>query len=68
MEISRKFITNLSGYDVQALFMQNWDIADETGFCSADADFNDASYVCDKLQVPLHRVNFVKQYWNEVFT
>ncbi|KAK4884938.1 hypothetical protein RN001_001209 [Aquatica leii] len=56
------------GYSVQGLFMQNWDITDETGVCKTDEDFKDANIVCDKLQIPLVRVNFVKHYWNEVFS
>ncbi|XP_066143682.1 mitochondrial tRNA-specific 2-thiouridylase 1 [Euwallacea fornicatus] len=56
------------GYDVQGVFMRNWDIADEKGNCRADEDLKDASYICDKLNIPLHQVNFVKEYWNEVFS
>ncbi|KAJ3647703.1 hypothetical protein Zmor_019566 [Zophobas morio] len=55
------------GYDVQGVFMQNWDIADEKGVCSADADYKDAALVCGKLNIKLTHVNFVKHYWNEVF-
>lgn len=47
--------------------MQNWDIADEQGHCSVSEDYQDASIVCDKIGIPLHYVNFVKQYWNYVF-
>lgn len=47
--------------------MKNWDIIDETGTCTADNDYNDAQYVCDKLNIKLHYVNFVKVYWNDVF-
>lgn len=47
--------------------MQNWDIADEQGECSASKDYKDASIVCDKLGIKLHYVNFVKEYWNHVF-
>lgn len=47
--------------------MQNWDILDEKGYCSAQADFEDACEACDKLNIPIKSVNFVKQYWNEVF-
>ncbi|EFA07642.2 mitochondrial tRNA-specific 2-thiouridylase 1 [Tribolium castaneum] len=56
------------GYDIQGVFMQNWDIADEKGYCSADADYKDAALVCDKLDIKLTHVNFVKHYWNEVFS
>ncbi|ENN74530.1 hypothetical protein YQE_08854, partial [Dendroctonus ponderosae] len=56
------------GFDVQGVFMRNWDIADETGTCRADEDFKDANYVCNQLNIKLHHVNFVKEYWNEVFS
>ncbi|XP_023311208.1 mitochondrial tRNA-specific 2-thiouridylase 1 isoform X2 [Anoplophora glabripennis] len=55
------------GFSVEGVFMQNWDITDEKGFCSSNEDFKDALIVCKKLNVQLHHVNFVKQYWNEVF-
>ncbi|XP_018333111.1 uncharacterized protein LOC108742407 isoform X2 [Agrilus planipennis] len=55
------------GFNVCALFMQNWDIKDEMGICTSDEDFKDASEVCKKLNVPIYYVNFVKEYWNEVF-
>lgn len=55
------------GYNVEGIFMQNWDIIDEKGVCSADADYKDAQYVCEKLNIKLHYINFVKEYWNEVF-
>ncbi|KAJ8984185.1 hypothetical protein NQ317_011094 [Molorchus minor] len=34
------------GFDVEGVFMQNWDIADEKGVCSADEDYKDAQLVC----------------------
>ncbi|XP_076304054.1 mitochondrial tRNA-specific 2-thiouridylase 1 isoform X2 [Tachypleus tridentatus] len=56
------------GYDVLGVFMRNWDIADETGHCSADRDKDDAEYVCQRIGIPLQEVNFVRHYWNEVFS
>lgn len=50
-----------------AVFLRNWDTADETGKCLADEDYKDADYVCKKLDIPLIEVNFVKDYWNDVF-
>ena len=47
--------------------MKNWDIIDETGECMAEKDFADADWICKKLKIPLIRVNFVKDYWNDVF-
>lgn len=48
--------------------MKNWDEIDETGICSLEKDYEDAKRVCNKLKIPLIEVNFVKQYWNDVFT
>lgn len=47
--------------------MKNWDIIDEDGYCSVESDWEDAQYVCQSLKIPLTKVNFVKEYWNEVF-
>lgn len=47
--------------------MKNWDEIDENGECSGEKDFADAEYVCRKLDIPLFQVNFVKDYWNNVF-
>lgn len=55
------------GFNVQGVFMQNWDIRDETGSCSVENDYQDAKYVCNKLNIKLNCVNFVKEYWSEVF-
>lgn len=57
----------LTGFDVVGVFMQNWDVNDETGHCTVEQDYEDAVRVCSKLGVPLTRVNFVKEYWNDVF-
>lgn len=47
--------------------MKNWDIRDEMGKCAVEKDYDDARWVCDKLQIPLRQVDFVKEYWHEVF-
>lgn len=47
--------------------MRNWDITDETGNCTVNEDLRDAEWICSKLGIQLHEVNFVKEYWNEVF-
>lgn len=56
------------GFDVVGVFMQNWDVNDETGQCTIERDYEDAQRVCTRLDVPLTRVNFVKEYWNDVFS
>ncbi|KZC14077.1 Mitochondrial tRNA-specific 2-thiouridylase 1, partial [Dufourea novaeangliae] len=56
------------GFNVTGVFMKNWDIADETGRCATEEDYEHAQWVCDKLRIPLVQVNFVKDYWNNVFS
>jgi tRNA-uridine 2-sulfurtransferase len=54
------------GYEVQGLFMSNWD-EDEDGYCTAAQDFQDARQVCDQLGIPLHQVSFAGEYRDRVF-
>ncbi len=66
------------GYEVIGLFMRNWDsLADgeldgapttSQGICPQEVDYNDAKAVCDKLGIPLYRKDFIKEYWDYVFT
>lgn len=55
------------GYEVEALFMKNWDEDDKDGYCTAEQDLSDAQKVADKLGVKLHTKNFSADYWNDVF-
>lgn len=55
------------GYRVEGLFMKNWEDDDEPGYCSAATDLADAKSVCAELEIPLHKVNFAKEYWDRVF-
>lgn len=50
-----------------AFFLRNWDETDEKGFCTSDKDYEDAQHISERLEIPLLKVNFVKEYWNEVF-
>lgn len=52
---------------MHGVFLKNWDTIDETGFCSAEKDWGDAQYVCEYLKIPVQRIDFVKQYWTDVF-
>jgi tRNA-specific 2-thiouridylase len=54
------------GHDVQGLFMSNWE-EDDSGYCTSARDFQDARRVCEVLGVPLHRVNFEREYRDRVF-
>ncbi|XP_001600621.1 mitochondrial tRNA-specific 2-thiouridylase 1 [Nasonia vitripennis] len=56
------------GFKVTGIFMRNWDIVNELGECQAEKDYEDAKWICNRLKIPLHDVNFVKDYWNEVFS
>ena len=55
------------GYNVEALFMKNWDEDDEDEYCSASEDLADAQQVSDELGIKLHTVNFSHEYWEDVF-
>ena len=65
------------GYDVEAMFMRNWDSAvnnDVMGnpdlledVCPQEKDYQDAVKVAEKLGVKIHRVDFIEEYWNSVF-
>ena len=56
------------GYDVRALFMKNWEDDDEDGRCAAAQDLEDAKAVCERLEIPLHKVNFADRYRERVFS
>jgi len=55
------------GYQVEGLFMKNWDEDDGTEYCTAKDDLADAQSVCDKLGIKLHTANFAAEYWDNVF-
>ncbi|QEH46578.1 tRNA 2-thiouridine(34) synthase MnmA [Aggregatibacter actinomycetemcomitans] len=60
------FILQQQGYQVEGLFMKNWE-EDDTDYCTAAADLADAQAVCDKLGIKLHKINFAAEYWDNVF-
>ena len=55
------------GYQVEGLFMKNWDEDDGTEYCTAKDDLADAQQVCDTLGIKLHQANFAAEYWDNVF-
>ncbi len=55
------------GYQVEGLFMKNWEEDDTAEYCSASEDLADAQQVCDSLGIRLHTVNFSGEYWDNVF-
>lgn len=66
------------GYDVTCAFMRNWDAfanndilgnpTIQNEVCPQEQDYLDAKAVADALGLPLLRVDFVKEYWDYVFT
>jgi len=54
------------GWDVQGLFMSNWDEADDS-YCTAAEDYQDARAVAGELGIPLHRASFAAEYRARVF-
>ena len=65
------------GYEVEACFMRNWDSMlnndvlgnpnDFNDICPQEKDYMDALDVANKLGIKLHRIDFVKEYWDNVF-
>lgn len=55
------------GFDVEGLFMKNWEEDDGTEYCTAMDDLADAQAVCDKIGIKLHTANFAAEYWDNVF-
>ena len=68
------YLLKKEGYNVIALFMRNWDstingedFENLDLICPQEQDYNDAKKVCETLGIPLHRVDFIKEYWDFVF-
>lgn len=68
------YLLKQEGYNVIALFMRNWDstingedFENNDIICPQERDYNDALKVCETLDIPLHRVDFIKEYWDYVF-
>jgi tRNA-uridine 2-sulfurtransferase len=54
-----------AGYDVQGLYMSNWE--DDDSYCTGAQDFQDARSMALELGIPLHRVSFAAEYRARVF-
>jgi tRNA-specific 2-thiouridylase len=54
-------------YQVEGLFMKNWEEDDNAQYCRSSQDLSDAEDVCKKLNIRLHKINFSIEYWNKVF-
>ncbi|MGM9970740.1 MAG: tRNA 2-thiouridine(34) synthase MnmA [Anaeroplasma sp.] len=66
------------GYDVEAMFMRNWDSATnndilgnpdiDNDVCPQEKDYQDAKSVSEQLGIKLNRVDFIEEYWDTVFS
>ena len=56
------------GYRVIGMFMKNWEENDENGVCKASLEYEDVCAVCEQIGIPCYSVNFVKEYWDNVFS
>jgi len=57
-----------AGFEVEAMFMKNWEEDDRLGECAAAEDKADAAAVAAALGIRLHGRNFAAEYWDNVFT
>lgn len=71
------YLLKQSGYEVIGLFMRNWDSMlnndiegnpNDGPICPQEVDYNDAKKVADFLDIELYRIDFIKEYWDDVFT
>ena len=61
------YLLKEQGYQVEGLFMKNWEEDDTDEYCAAAEDLKDAQAVCEKLDIKLHTINFATEYWDNVF-
>ncbi len=72
------YLLQNAGYDVTACFMRNWDALANNDYlgnptinnnqCPQEKDYDDAVKVAEMLGVKLLRIDFVKEYWDDVFS
>lgn len=72
------YLLKAQGHEVECAFMRNWDSLTnndilgnptlDAAICTQEEDYNDALNVATSLGLTLHRIDFIKEYWDEVFT
>ena len=72
------YLLKKEGYEVEGMFMRNWDSFmnndvlgnpnDFNDVCPQEKDYMDAVETARILGIKLHRVDFVEEYWNNVFS
>lgn len=70
------YLLKKSGHEVIGLFMRNWDSIVNNDIlgnpipqdqCPQEKDWKDAQEVAKKLDIPIYRVDFIQEYWDNVF-
>jgi len=72
------YLLKKQGYDVVCVFMRNWDASlnndilgnptNNDPVCPQEEDYNDAVRTAKALGLEIRRVDFIKEYWDSVFT
>jgi len=72
------YLLKQQGHQVECAFMRNWDSLTnndilgnptlDAAICTQEEDYNDALSVATSLGLKLHRIDFIKEYWDEVFS
>ena len=72
------YLLKKQGHEVIACFMRNWDALANNDYlgnptlgesqCPQEVDYEDAVKVAQLLDIPLLRIDFVKEYWDDVFS
>ena len=67
-----------AGHEVTGCFMRNWDALANGDYlgnptinndqCPQEKDYDDAQKVADKLGIKLLRIDYIKEYWDNVFS
>lgn len=72
------YLLKEQGYEVIGVFMRNWDSqlnndilgnpTNDNDVCPQEEDYRDAKAVAKHLGITIKRVDFIKEYWDQVFT
>jgi len=72
------YLLKKQGHEVECAFMRNWDSLTnndilgnptlDEAVCTQEQDYNDALDVATKLDLKLHRIDFIQEYWDDVFS
>ena len=72
------YLLKKQGHEVTGCFMRNWDALANGDYlgnptinnsqCPQEKDYDDAVAVAKLLDIPMLRIDFVKEYWDDVFS